>query len=1118
MRITIFLLFFCSFCALAVTANSQTAKVTIKKANVTLLDILNEIENQTNYLFIYSNDVNVKRPVSINVSNKAVNSILTTLFSGESVSYEIEGTHIVLTKKNEVDAINRTQQNKDEKVTGVVVDEKGEPLIGVSVVVKGTTNGTITNLDGEFTLNAKKGEVLEISYIGYTTVNIKADTQPQRILMKEDTQKLDEVVVVGYGVTTKRAMISSVSTVKAEEMANLPIANMTQGLAGRSPGLIVQSSGGGVNQTAKVSIRGGDTPLVVIDGVIRDYNDFVSLAPENIEALSILKDASATAVYGSRASNGILQVTTKRGKSGKPSIEYNFTQSWAQPNVWPDKLNSHDFAYYKNEALANDGYDRIYSQDDLNKYADGSDPLGHPNTDWQNLVLRNFAPTQKHNITIAGGNDVHQYYASVGHIDQNSLYKSGNNYMKRTNFQLTETANIQSIGLKATAQLDGYMQKTNHPFSSTAGDYGGVFSHIVTKSPLEIGVNSNGLPYLSTDNPVAETAGDTGYKMNRTSVVNGLLNLEWALPWVKGLALRATGNYRFYQYDKKDWRKDAAQYEWESTTPKYNGKPQLSQEMETGRSWTLQYFASYNRVIGKHTISALGGYECTYGTGHKMSLSRDTYQFAVDQIGAGPAASMKNDGSEWENGRAAWIGQVKYNYNNRYFAEASMRYDGSDNFPKNNRWGAFYSGSLGWSLGDEAFMELFRDKHIFDMLKLRVSYGQIGLDNWGEDKDDNPFYLKRFAYLPSYSLNGMGYVVGGNYAATFVEGAIPSSYVKWFTTNQFDFGIDFTSLNNRLYGMFDYFYYQTKGFLSAPDQLIVGYTNPLGMGLPKISSDGEHRRAGFELQLGWRDVIGDFHYDVSFNVTKFDQLWASNPSESLDSKKNPYKRTTQELGYAGIYWHSQGFYTSAEDVYNSPKRLNSSNLTAGDIKYEDFNGDGVIDDADKTRLGKNSFPRANYGININLEYKGFSFSTLFQGASRFDLMLGLANRLSSAAGSTPFFDFQTDYWTPTNTNARYPRLLSTAGTNGSNNTLESDFWLINGAYLRMKDIRISYDFKKTLLKNVNWLTRVNVGLSGQNIFTISETTKYGLDPENASMEGFGYPNERVFAINVNLGF
>ena len=1015
-------------------------------------------------------------------------------------------------------AVTTTQQSKTAKVTGIVKDESGEPLIGVSVLVKGTANGTITDMDGKFSLNAKAGDILEISYVGYATKTLKAGSTPLNIVMKEDAQNLDEVVVVGYGTTTKRAMISSVSSVKASDMAALPITNVTQGLAGRAPGLIVQASGGGINQKSKVSIRGGDTPLVVIDGVIRAYDDFANMAPENIESMSILKDASATAVYGSRASNGILQITTKQGKAGRPNINYSFNQSWAQPGIWADKLNSHDFAYYQNQALLNDGKDPQHTEEDLRMYADGSDPYGHPNTDWRKLVLRNFAPTQKHNITINGGNDINQYYVSLGQLDQNSLYKSGSNYMKRTNFQLAETVVFKEIGLKATAQLDGYLQKTNHPFTATSSDYSGVFSHIQNNSPLKIGVNSLGLPYNSVDNPLVETSNDAGYKRNKTSVVNGLLNLEWSVPWVKGLTLRAKGNYRFYQYDKKNWREDPAQYDWDSTTPTYAGKPQLEQEMETGRDWTLQYFTSYDKTFSKHTISALAGYECSYSYGHKMKLSRDNYEFHIDQINPGPSATMKNEGSEWENGRAAWIGQLKYNYDNRYFMEGSIRYDGSDNFPENKRWGAFFSGSLGWSIADEAFMETIRDKHIFDMLKIRASYGQTGLDNWGENKDDNPYYLKRYSYLPSYSLGGTSYVVNGNYVAGFSEGKIPSAFISWFTTNQFDLGLDFSSLNNRLYGMIDYFYYQTKGFLIAPNAVDVGYTDPLGMDLPKIKSDGEHRRAGFELQLGWRDDISDFHYDVSFNVTKFDQLWANKPDESLENLKNPYKRKTQEKGFKDVYFNSLGFYTDADDVYNSVKRNGSSNLTAGDIKYYDFNGDGVIDDADKTRVGKDGFPRANYGINLSASYKGFSFSALFQGASRYDILLGGALRLTSAAGSTPFYDFQTDYWTPANTNAKYPRLVSTTGTNGSNNTLDSDFWLINGAYFRLKDIQISYDFKHKLLAKVNWLTRLNVGLSGQNIFTVSETTKYGLDPENASAAGFGYPNERIFAINVNLGF
>ncbi len=1008
------------------------------------------------------------------------------------------------------------EMQQTQKVSGSVSDDFG-PLVGVSIHVKGTTNGTVTDMDGNFSLEAKPGDILVISYVGYLTIEHKVTAGPVNLSMKEDTQKLDEVIVLGYGTTTKRSMIAAVSTVNAEEMAALPVTNITQGLAGRSPGLIVQGSGGGINKTSTVSIRGGGTPLVVIDGVIRDYGDFVALAPENIANLSILKDASATAVYGSRASNGILQVTTKQGKEGKPQIDYNFNQSWSQPNVWPDKLNSYERAIHRNVAAANDGVTIPYNDDDLRMFADGSDPYGHPNTDWQKEVMKNFAPQQKHNITISGGGASNTYYASIGHINQQSLYKSDSHYMKRTNFQLTQTSTFKSIGLKTTAQLDGYMQFKTHPYTSTSSGYGNVFSHVQNKSPMEIGRNKYGLVYNNTDNPIAEISDDGGYIDEKENVVNGLLGVEWDLPWVKGLKLRAKGSYRYYIKDNKSWRKDAAQYAWDSQEPTYASKPQLSQYGELGNSWTLQYFVEYNRTFGKHSVSALGGYEYTSGFGHSMGLVRKNYDFPIDQINPGPSSTMENSGGEWENGRAGWVGQVKYNYDNRYFVEASMRYDGSDNFPKDHRWGTFYSGSIGWSLADEAFMETIREKHIFDMLKIRASYGQVGLDNWGNDGDT--YHIGRFAYLTSYGLGGQEYVMNGEYVPGFWEGSLPSPDLTWFTTDQFDAGFDFSSLNNRLYGSFDYFYYATKGFLYAPDALDVGYTDPLGVSLPKISTDGEHRRAGVEFQLGWRDDIGDFHYDVAFNFTKFDELWANNPSESLENKKNPYKRTTQQRGYAGVYYENMGFYKDANDVYNSVQRTGSHSLTAGDLKYYDFNGDGVIDGADQHRLGKSSFPRANYGLNINLSYKGFSFSTLFQGATRFDMYLGSVLMMSDAnTGSSPTYEFQTDYWAPENTDAKFPRLLSSTGNNGSNNTVGSDFWLINGGYLRMRDIQVGYDFKRILLKKTSWITRLNVALSGQNIFTISEATKYGIDPENGSANRYDYPNERVFAINFGIGF
>ena len=1010
------------------------------------------------------------------------------------------------------------------QITGTVVDGKGEPLIGVAVQVKGTAKGTVTNFDGQFTLDVKQGEWLIFSYIGYTTQNLKA-APGMRIVLSEDTQKLDEVVVVGYGSTTKRAMIASVSTVNAEAMENIPITNLTQGLAGRSKGLIVSGNGGGINKKQTISIRGGGTPLVVIDGVIRDYEDFVNLPPEDVEALSILKDASATAVYGSRATNGILQVTTKKGSVGKPEVEYNFNQSWSQPAIWPDVMDSWDRAHYANIARRNDGLAEEFSPEAIQTMRDGSDPLNYGNWKWRDIVLRNWAPQTKHNFRMTGGTEKNRYYVSLGHIDQNSLYKTNTHYMKRTNFRLSQSSVIEAIGLKTSVTLDGYAQKTVHPYSSTtsaltanSNPYYQVFSHIQNKSPLTPALNSMGLPFNTSDNPVAETSAEAGYSHLRQKAINGNISLEWMIPGVKGLSARANGNYHYYLETAKYWRKDAPQYAWDSDEPLIANNPTLSHSTKTEYQYNLQYFLAYNQTFGKHSVDALAGFEATYNKGDSYSEGRENYLFNVDQIFAGPADTQTNSGTEWESGRCGWIGQVKYNYDNRYFVEAAIRRDGSDNFPKNHRWGTFFSGSLGWIVSDEAFMTFLKDKHILDMLKVRASYGQVGLDNW---TSGSPYEIGRFEYLPSYGMDAKGYVLNGKYYPVFTEGGIPSRDITWFTTDQFNIGFDFASLNNRLYGSFDYFYYSTTGFLYSPDPLKVGYTGPLGQSLPRVSTDGELRRAGYEFQLGWRSSIGAFKYDVSTNFTHYGELWNIQPSESETALMNPYTRSTQEYGYYGSMWENQGYFTSAEDVYNSVWPTGSHSLTAGDIKYYDFNGDGKLDGSDNHRLGRSANkPRGNYGINLNLSYKGWSLNVLFQGSTSFDMYAGDALRMNSGQlGKLPvIYDFQTDFWTPENRDAKFPRLMATPGSNGNNNYQYSDFWLINCRYFRMKDFKIGYDFKYSLLKNVKWLTKANVALSGQNIFTISDATKYGLDPENASMENYGYPNERTLAISVNLGF
>ena len=1091
------------------TAAVTAQNVSLSLNNVKVEQVFTAITKQTGLSVAYSKQVvDINRRVNIHATNEDVNVIMDQLIEGTDLAYEIKDGKIYLFEKG-----GYAQSQPKKTITGVIRDIHGETVIGANVVERGTTNGVTTGLDGQFSLVVPVDATVDISYVGYLSQHLSVtEANTFDIILVEDLRALEEVIIVGYGSSTRRDLIASVSTVKTEQLANMPVTNIMQGMAGRAPGMIIKASGGGINSKPSMSIRGGDAPIYVIDGIIRSDEDFANLSSEDIESMSILKDASATAVYGSRATNGIIQVATKRGASGRPTVEYDFTYSLSQPGIWPEKMNIYDRALYGNIARQNDGLDVVYNEAALQAIKTGSDPLNFGNTDWRKLVLRDWAPQQRHTARLSGGNDNNHYYASLSHTYENSLYKANTNYMKRTNFRLSQTSFIEAINLRINATLDGYVQGTSHPYTSEAANYGYIFRVIQNRSPLIPGVNKHGLPFNTGMNMYGATSKDAGYIRDKVNVINGRGELVWTTPWVEGLKIRGTSNYRYYSNNSKRWRKDAALYDWDSTVPTYLNIPLLRKELASGYSFTNQAFADYGNTFGDHTISVLAGFEQYYQKTESYWLQRENYDFPIDQISVGDANTMSNGGSEDEMGRAAVIGQVKYNYANKYYVEGSIRYDGSDYFAPGKRWGAFFSGSLGWVVTEENFMRPLVEKDILNSLKLRASYGETGIDSGAG----------RFAYLTSYTLNTQSYVVDGAYAPGFTEGALASPDLTWYTTRQADFGFDFASLNNRLYGSFDYFYYSTKGYLVAPTG--TSYINTaLGVSMPRIKSDSEFRRAGYEFQLGWRSNVGDLKYDVAANFTYFDQLWALNESEAESSYMNPYQRTQQQKGYYGLLYRNLGYYASAADVFNNPAILasvNSGYLTAGDIKYEDTNGDGQITAADQRRLGKNSNPRGQFGININLEYKGFYFNTLFQGSTSFDMYISGETSMQSGQNSEipVIYDYQTDLWTPSNTNAQYPRLMSNTALNANNNYASSDFWLVNGAYLRMKDFQFGYDLKQSVLKNINWLSKARVGISGQNIFTISKSTKYGLDPENASTQNDAYPVERTLAFTLNLGF
>lgn len=1094
---------------LAASLNSYS-QITLNARGASVKSLIHQIETQSDYRFFFEDGLSgLSKKVNINAKDQSITQVMDAICSQAGIGYTIKGDNqVVVHAQKSVTAT--AQQSAPKKIKGVVNDPTGTPVIGANIRVKGTSTGTISDIDGNFVLEVDgNAELLEVSYIGYKTQNIPLKGKKEfKIVLKEDTETLDEVIVVGYGTTSKRKTTAAITSVSAEDIAKVPVADVTQSLAGRAPGLIITQSGGGVGTTASISIRGGGTPLFVIDDVVSETRDFENLNPEDIAQMTVLKDASATAIYGARAANGIILVTTKQGISGKMSVDYNFNYNLSKPSYLPEKVNSYDYMNYQNIGRRNDGMAPVVSDEDLQKYKDGSDPYHFPNTDWIDLCLRNFAPEQRHNLSIRGGSENIKVYSGLGYYDQGSIYKTNSVNMQRYNFRTNIVATFKEIGLKFTGGIDAYIWNMTEPYTHQGRGYAYAWGHIWDKEPTSLGYNEYGQIFSgTTDNPLIDISPDGGYFKQERSSVRGNVGLEWSVPYIPGLKMKALGSYTVVNDRNKGWQKTPYAYDLEGN-PNNPSKPNLEKNTYYHRNFTTQFFADYNQTFNTlHTVGATLGFEVSGSDYDNSSLARKEYLLDIDQIMAGPVGTATNSSSEGVGyRRASLISRVKYDYAAKYIAEASMRYDGSDYFPKSNRWGMFFSGSLGWVVSEEEFWSELKERHILDLFKVRGSYGEIGLDGSTDGR------LGRYEYLQSYTYNDRGGYIGEQFYPGFKEGALVSSDISWYTSKNMNIGVDFASLNNRLSGTLEYFRMSTTGYLASPSN--VGYTAPLGVSLPKVKSNGEHIRQGGEFILTWKDEIGDFKYNVSGNLTVYDSRWNINPDESEVDLKNPYKRSTQVGSYWGNGYNCLGYYQNYEDVMNSPKRPESVNLGAGDLKYEDFNGDGIIDGNDQHRIGTSSSPRMNYGLNLGVEYKGWFMSMLWQGAGSYDIEYSMRSEEKMPVR----FDFQKDFWTTDNQDAQFPRLHSSSSFNGNNNNAASDFWLIDGKYIRLKYFSVGYDFKNRLLKNVKWLSKCSLALNGTNLLTFSPAKKYGMDPELGSGRWYNYPIMETYSVSLNLGF
>ena len=1003
-------------------------------------------------------------------------------------------------------------------ITGNVSDINGDPVIGASVAVQGSTMGTVTDAFGNFSLNAGNNSVLVISYIGYKKQEIAVDGRTSiNVVLEEDQEVLDEVVVMAYTSTVKRKVVASVTNVDMKQIEQMSgYKDLGTALQGRVPGVLVNNSSGGPDASPSISIRGGGDPMYVIDGVIQNKSAFLRLSSQDIQSMSVMKDAASSAVYGASAANGIIVVTTKTGQLGKMRIGYTLDNQYNVPSSIRDKINSIELAEMRNAISDYMGSAPAYSDEVLALIKSGTSSE-YPNIDWWDTLIKKGALSQRHTLTLDGGSEDTQYRASFMIYDQGTLQKKvAGDYnpkdYKTYSLNLKLNHHFREAGVKVGLDIRPYLVDNK--------SYGGsVFGAIQGLSPLQKTYNENGS--YAPNSPIA-TFADTngGYTKDFNFGTDARLNLDWDIKWIKGLTGVFWGNYSLSNSNKKIWNYAVPTYNEDGTTVQTTD-PNL--EMTKSYDWIYEFNVGlkYDQTFGKHSVSAGFFYNQRENYSESIIAKRINYFDSIDQIFAGPTDGQTNNGSASEGGRLGYVGTLSYDYAEKYLLSASFRYDGNDGFAKGERWGFFPSAALGYMISNEGFMDGIKSATEMNMLKLRGSIGQIGETS------------SRFAYLSNWTVDQNGAYIGGALAPTILPGSLSSTDLSWYTTTTWNAGVDFGFFNNRLVGSADYFFRRTEGYLMNP---VSRYNSTLGnntgtsgsnytYGLPKIKSDDAFRRAGAEFYLNWNDRIGDFAYSVGANLTFYDELWEKyEQGDDPVTLADPNKRTTNKtIGQGDRVYLFDGLFRNSTDLLNAALQPNGTQMMAGDMRFVDINGDGVINEEDMIYDNKPRKAIMQWGVPFSLEWKMWSLEGLFQGSGP---QYGLIhNNVRGTGWNKIYYKDQLDFYHAGNTDAKYPRADNDWGTwnDGMNNRGASDFWRINKTYARLKNLSLSYNFKEGLLKRTGWISTARIGVTATNLFTICSSLKYG-DPETGPVNDTGvsqtqpYPVTRTYSLVLNLGF
>ncbi|WP_176851907.1 TonB-dependent receptor [Mucilaginibacter sp. OK268] len=1074
-----------------VSAKSYAQLITLHEKNVSIEKVLLLIEKQSGYHFIYDDNLDVLRSRTLNISveKQTIGNVLDQCLNGIPVSYKIFKKTIAL-KETEQSQIEKSVITV-QRISGTVTDDKGAPLPGASVMLKDVQKGTVTNAAGQFSIDAKPGDVLVISFVGFQTREIVIGAQSKiEVSMTALTSALNEMVVVGYTTQSRHKLTSAVVTVSGDELNKRVATSPSTLLQGKLPGLqVVQGSGEPGAENVQLTIRGtgtfsgaGSNPLVIVDGLPGSLD---VLNANDIESISVLKDASSAAIYGSRGANGVIVVKTKRGKAGSLTVQYTYNFGISNATKLPDLVtNSATYMQLSNEARTNSSLAPLYTQAQIDLYQNATDKVKYPNHNWLDDIFRT-AYTQNHYLNMSGGKDSTTYSVGIGITNQPGVMR-GFDYSKYTlslglnsklNKRITFGSDIQMrYGKKLTPEngasdqfLSALAQSPLYPAQVDGKWIKKAYSN-------ELG-NKNPVAIVDED---IRTRGDDKY-------IQGNLSLDIDL--FRGLRWENKAGFNYGIYKFNDFRPIIPTYYYSDMSPAGNlddGSPGLN----VGNSdnlYTVYYSQlTYKKSFGGHNFSAFAGLQQERNTGSNINASRTQYVTNfLRELDAGPSDGQTNGGTSSSWAISSLYGSANYDYEDKYLLGASIRYDGTSRLPSDTRYGTFYSFSGGWRISKENFL---KDVSWLNDLKIRGSWGQLGNQNIG-------------TYPYQSTLSGANYAFGGTVTSGFVSNTLVDPNLTWETTRVADVGLDMTAFNNKLVFSADYFNKYTFDILRGSQ---VPYY--VGLNAPTINN-GALRNKGFEFAVQYNDRIGkDFTYTVGLNLQTY-----KNKLEQYGSK-DISDHTIREEGHeldAYYMYVWDGIFQSQAEIDNSPKQPVTP--TPGDLKIKDINGDGKIDANDRTYVG-GKFPSYQYSANLGAGYKGFDFSAQIYGSQGQKTYVNGWGIEPFRQGSIPTTDWL-NRWTPTNHTNTMPKIYVADGYAPVQN-YPSTYFLKDASFIRLKSLQLGYSFPISMLNRIS-VKSLRIFVAADNVFTIS---KYpGLDPERVGDGNYvTYPQNRTITFGASI--